>query len=834
MAAPRRKSPTELDEYRSKRNFQRTPEPSGAVSASQGRRFVIQKHAASHLHYDFRLEMGGTLKSWAVPKGPSLDPKVKRLAIHVEDHPLDYATFEGVIPQGEYGGGTVMIWDQGEWLPEGDVEAAYLKGHLRFNLRGKKLQGGWSLVRTTKNDGKEQWLLLKGRDEFASEQDVLNDLPNSVVSKRSMETIALERQRVWHSKTNATQTTLPETLLPQLATLVDKVPEGDDWLHEIKYDGYRLMCRLVADEVRLLTRNGNDWSARFPALCAAIKRLPLKQGWLDGEVVVVERNGKTSFQALQNILGNDSDKGIAYYLFDILYRDDDDLTKMPLLERKRVLASLLSETNQTLLRYADHVLGRGLLTLDNACELHLEGIIAKRCDGVYHPGRCHDWLKIKCLQRQEFVIGGYTKPAGVRQGFGALLLGAYTEPGKLRYVGRVGTGFTNKLLDDLQRRLKALTIKASPFIEKVPGRELQWVQPTLVAEVEFANWTGDGVLRHASFQGLREDKAAQEVLLETSTVREPVIKPVRRKKEKTNALARHDIHLSNSEKIFYPEVGLTKGDIGAYYEAIAQRILPELDGRLLTLMRCPHGHQGGCFFQKHPAAGVHASIERVEIKEHDGLATYLAVKSVSGLMSLVQLGILEIHVWGSKYRHLEYPDRLVFDLDPDENLSWQWVIDGAVELHQRLLELGLSSWVKSTGGKGLHVVVPIVPKYDWDIIKAFTKALAVECVSAAPHRYTANMSKAKRHGKIYIDYVRNSRGATAIANYSTRARTGAPVAVPLSWEELATLPRSDAYNVKNISQRLNTTMNHDPWEDFRQVKQGLTKAMLKRLGLDAR
>jgi bifunctional non-homologous end joining protein LigD len=936
-----------LEKYRRKRDFKKTPEPAGRPHAKGGNSFVIQKHAARRLHYDFRLEMDGVLRSWAVPKGPSLDPGEKRLAVHVEDHPIEYGGFEGTIPAGQYGGGTVLLWDRGTWHPEGDPLAGYRKGHLRFRLAGEKLHGGWNLVRMhgeRAGEDKENWLLIKENDEAArpgSADAIVRERPESVDTGLGLEEIAADPDRVWQSDRaekvakkgekkaaaprpakvprraalaaavpdpkeipGARKGALPARVAPQLATLVDAAPHGAEWLHEIKYDGYRALCAVRGGKARVLTRNGKDWTDRFAVVAHAAAALPVKDALLDGEVVVIEADGTTSFQALQNALGEGRESDLVYFAFDLLHLDGYDLRPAPLAARKQALAALLAGADPAgTICFSDHVEGEGESFYRQACSFALEGVVAKRADLPYRSGRHKDWLKVKCLQRQEFVIGGFTEPEGSRKGLGALLLGVYEEGegGDLVFAGKVGTGFDDRMLLDLRKRLGKLERRESPFAS--PPRELargtargdvHWVAPRLVAEIAFTEWTREGILRHPTFQGLREDKDPGEVLREraapaaeaaaaagkgpakgkkagarktartgTTQSAAKATRPAAKKtgggkagRKGTAAAARSavapqpaaavastaragksgkemevgGIRLTHPDKVLFPGMGLTKRELALYYEHIAGWILPHLAGRPLTLVRCPEGQGKECFYQKHVTDQFPPAVHRVEVEENAKTVPYGAVDSLAGLLSLVQMGVLELHIWGAHRDDIERPDYVVFDLDPDVGLAWERVVAGARLLRDLLAGLGLRSFLKTTGGKGLHVVVPLTRRLGWDEVKAFTKAVAEAVAAAEPERYTANLSKAKRSGRIFIDYLRNGRGATSIAAYSTRARPGAPVSTPLHWDELDSDVRANSFDVRNLPARLES-LRADPWQGFAKVRQSITAAMRKAVGL---
>ena len=811
-----------LDIYRRKRDFRRTPEPRGKTARHAGYHYVIQKHDARRLHYDLRLELDGVFKSWAVPKGPSLDPHDKRLAVHVEDHPLEYGSFEGNIPKPEYGAGAVIVWDRGKWIPAGDAHEGYRNGHLHFRLEGEKLRGDWKLVRTNnKASGKEQWLLLKADDTYASNVDIVETLPDSVASGRSIADVRANR-------VSPTRIKLPRLLPPQLATLVEHAPAGPDWWHEIKYDGYRVLCRVEHKQARLWSRNGKELTRKMQALARAVERLPgLDNGWLDGEVVALQSDGRTNFSALQAALSEGRDRDLVYYLFDLPYFNGADLTQEPLRMRKAKLATLLRTRATGPLRFSDHVQGDGPVFHRQACEFGLEGVVSKRADAPYRANRGTDWVKAKCRLRQEFVVGGYSEPGGTRAGLGALLLGVYAD-GRLRYCGRVGTGFDDKTLRALRRRLDTLAIDATPFTTPLPAEakrgRVHWVKPQTVIEVEFTGWTDDDMVRQGSFQGIREDKRPADVVRERATP--PDIAAPRA----TPSAPRRSAKLSNADKVLYPEDGLTKQDLARYYEAVADWFLPEVRDRPLTLLRCPNGHTKECFFQKHAGEGTPAVVHRIPITEDDGVEQYLAVDSLEGVWALVQLGVLEMHVWGARADRPEYPDRLVFDLDPDPSVSWDEVVAAARLTRKRLDDLGLASFARTTGGKGLHVVVPLVRRHDWNVVKEFAKAVAEDLVRLHPDRYTARLPLAARRGKIFIDYLRNGRGATAIASYSTRARPHATVAMPLRWDEVTAALRPGDYTLLTVPARL-AQRKRDPWAGFDDARQSLTQRARRELGI---
>ncbi|HEX4415080.1 MAG TPA: DNA ligase D [Lacipirellulaceae bacterium] len=897
-----------LKEYKRKRDFKKTSEPAGKVKATRGHSFVIQKHDASRLHYDFRLEYDGTLKSWAVPKGPSLDPSVKSLAVQVEDHPIEYATFEGTIPEGEYGGGTVMVWDRGSWEPEEDADQGFKKGRLKFTLHGEKLHGSWALVRMggRAGEGGKNWLLIKHRDEAAkptAKYDVTKREPLSVATGRDLDQIATDADAVWTSEGKVTgkkakqaaavkktakkksaekpvkkkrhtappskkelaelsgvrKAGLPKEFQPQLATLASRVPTEGDWLHELKFDGYRIVAHVNGGKVRLVTRNDNDWTKRFQVVADALTEISVEVAIFDGEVVSLDEHGVSNFQKLQNALKTGDDATLVYYVFDLPYLNGYDLTEVPLVDRKETLARLLLSANPSnggVVRYSDHIAGQGADVLRQACQSGMEGIVAKRADSVYHPFRSPDWLKVKCMKQQEFVIGGYSKPEGSRVGFGALLLGYY-EKKDFVYAGRVGTGFTTQSLKELMAELEKRQVDEPAFSNPPRGAQVRgvtWVRPELVGEIEFAEWTSDGRLRHPSFNGLREDKPAKQVVREKekspsqlagshhrnghhstngaahmpTQTRKPSkgavgdSKPVRNMKPTAGETVIGGVRLSHPDRVLYPEQGFTKRDLAEYYETVADWILPYVVGRPLTLVRCPEGYQGECFFQKHLTGSLPDAVRGVMVDVKGKQEKYVAIDDVSGLVALVQMGVLELHPWPAREDNLERPDQLVFDLDPGEGVTWGDIVHGAREVRKRLESAGLKTFLRTSGGKGLHIVVPLSRRNDWDDFKAFAKSVADAMTRDEPDRYIATLSKAKRKGKIFVDYLRNQRGATAVASYSTRRRKGAPVAVPIAWDELSTRTQPDMFNIKNLPKRL-SKLKKDPWADFFKVRQSITR-----------
>jgi bifunctional non-homologous end joining protein LigD len=832
----------QLAEYKRKRDFKITAEPRGRVGHRRGHSFVIQEHAATRLHYDFRLEADGVLKSWAVPKGPSLDPKVKRLAVQVEDHPLSYAGFEGTIPPHQYGAGEVIVWDRGTWHSEGDALAQLRKGHLRFTLEGEKLHGGFSLIRTRQGEGKPSWLLVKADDEAArpeSEYDITRERPESVISGKVLDVetgaarprarrpvakrvaVAPVRSQPARSTQAVGQDPLPDFIAPQLATLVSEPPREDYYLSELKFDGYRALARVHGGKATLYTRRGNDWTHKFAAIARILSGFAIDSAFLDGEIVVLGEDGESDFQALQNALDAGVDAPLYYQVFDLLYLNGVDLRRQPLVERKELLRALLANNPHERIRYSDHYVGSAPAFFQKARARHLEGILCKDGRQPYVSGRTTDWLKVKCKRQQEFVIVGYSTPQGSRQHLGALLL-ATRDPGAhtLRYVGRVGTGFSRESLSELRERLEARKTDEPPVANPARVAGVTWVRPELICQIQFGHFTQDGLLRQAVFMGLRDDKKADEVSVEL-----PVKPPGRRRRAVSRrdadgaAPTAADVPLSHPDKVLYPPDGPTKQELADYYDRVASRIWPYVKGRPLALLRCPNGYTGSCFFQKHadldhPEPGIAA----LPVTDKSGTSMYRYLQAPAGLRSLVQLGSLELHVWGARADDLEHPDELVFDLDPGPDVPWRQTVAAARRLRERLLQLGLKSFPKLTGGKGLHLHVPIAPRYGWEQIKAFCHAVARQLEDEQPEQFTSNASKAKRPGKIYIDYLRNQRGALYVAPLSPRAREGAAVAAPITWQALTARRRPDSYTVRTIGRYLQT-YKRDPWAGYTRLAQ---------------
>jgi bifunctional non-homologous end joining protein LigD len=770
-----------LATYNAKRDFAKTREPQGILAPARGNRFMVQKHDATRLHWDLRLEVDGVMKSWAVTRGPSLDPADKRLAVQTEDHPLSYADFEGTIPAKEYGGGTVMLWDDGSWAPLPGKSAADLeKGHLHFVLDGERMKGEWLLVRL-KPRGKERntnWLLRKVADDFAGgSDDLVEGALTSVKTGRTMQQIAEGKAaRIlpgWRKAAPpkravkaAGKARMPAFRALQLCTLVDSVPAGSGWIHEVKYDGYRALVAVAGGRAKVFTRTGLDWSDKFPGIVEAAATLPVGSALIDGEIVAFDQ-GKPDFSRLQDAISNGGE--MTLFAFDLLELDGRKLEKQGNVVRKEQLRGVLDGADARL-QFAEHIVGSGETLFETMCREGYEGIVSKRADAPYAGRRSSDWLKIKCLHRQEFVIIGWLG-SEKRRGFRSLLLGV-KEGDKLRYAGKVGTGFSQETIAAIGEKLDRLARK-TPAVDapRAATRGAHWVTPKLVAEVAYAEVTPDGVLRHSSFIGLRSDKEAAEVTLE-----QPRAAP---------ASSQTTIRITNPDRQLFDQSTVTKGDLAAFYETMAPVILPFAANRPISLVRCPQGRARHCFFQKHDAGSFGDHVHHVDIREKDGSTEpYLYVTDTDGLVACVQMGTIEFHGWGSSIRTLEKPDRMVFDLDPDEGLGFDQVKKAAVDLKQHLADIGLVSFAMLSGGKGVHVVVPLIPGAEWPVVKDFADRFSRALAQAEPDRFTATMSKAKRKGRIFIDWLRNQRGATAVMPYTVRARAGAPVAAPVTWAEL--------------------------------------------------
>lgn len=759
-----------LEIYNAKRDFAKTAEPKGKRGVGTGgNSFVVQKHDATRLHWDFRLEIDGVLKSWAVTRGPSLDPDDKRLAVRTEDHPLDYGSFEGTIPKGEYGGGTVMLWDRGNWAPvEGKSASDLEKGHLHFTLDGERMKGEWLLIRLKPKPGerRENWLLRKIADDHAGSGDELVERAlTSVATGRTMQEIAAGRKLKPRKRSRAAK---PPPFEPvQLATLVDHVPDGGDWIHETKYDGYRALLSAGAEKARIFTRTGLDWSDKFPGLISAAAALDCDSALIDGEIVVLDDKGHPDFSALQDAISN-GDPEALFFAFDILKLDGEDLKDLPNIDRKERLRPIIPGTGA--IHFAEHVVGSGEPLLRAMCDAGLEGIISKRAAASYQGKRSKAWLKVKCTKRQEFVIIGWTQSSARLRALGALLVATRDRGSDLRYAGKVGTGFAAETLDKLRAELEPLATETPPVdVPRSARRNAQWVRPELVAEIAYGELTAGGILRHASFIGMRRDKPASKVEAETAQPAPP----------------QTTVKISNRERIVFPESGITKGDLADYVQHMSGLILATAAGRPLSLVRCPEGRAKQCFFQRHGADNLGEDIRSLPVKGKDGKTrAYLYVEDATGLMETIQMGTIELHGWGAKADAIETPDRMIFDLDPDVGLGFDAVRSAARDIRKHLSDLGLVSFAMLSGGKGIHVIVPLTPGAEWPAISDFAERFAKAIAAQAPDRYVATMSKAKRKGRIFIDWLRNQRGSTAILPYSARARPGAPVAAPISWAEL--------------------------------------------------
>ena len=871
-----------LAEYARKRDFDRTPEPkpvrpphspsrrvgkakrahppSPDPPAGEGAResaplptlleegkeeaagaFVVQKHAARRVHYDLRLELDGVLKSWAVTRGPSLALGERRLAVRTEDHPIEYLDFEGNIPKGEYGGGSMIVWDQGRWTPEGDPHKGLTKGHLAFSLDGARLKGKWHLVRMKPRRGEktEPWLLIKSDDEFArqaGDPEITDEEVTSHISGRTNEELAAAGTlRVDHEQRAATARArrrllpdvgkvpgarkglLPTFLEPSLASPCDKPPSGPKWIHEIKHDGYRIQARINGRETRLLTRKSLDWTARFRTIADALAELGLASALIDGETVVEDEKGISSLNNLQADLKAGRRDRFRYYVFDLLYCEGYDLTKATLIDRKQLLHDIvIALSPRSPVRFSEHLETDGPTMLEHSCRLGLEGIISKRRDLPYRPGRGDHWFKAKCQQSQEFVILGYVTSTAASRAIGALALGYYSD-GQLAYAGRVGTGWSADVAASLYAELNKIKTTKPALRNALPAgaeKGVVWTEPRLVCAVEYRDWTHDGLIRQSSFKGLREDKPAQEISLESPLPHESgrVGRGTKKVQSQSNP---GEIRLTHPERILWPEAGITKQGLADFYADIADWILPHVAGRVLSLLRCPSGTSSKCFFAKHPWSGLDDGVQRVDVGENEPM---IAIDTLAGLMSLVQAGVVEIHPWGSRVDRLDQPDRLIFDLDPGEDLPWSAVIVAAGAVRDRLASHGLKGFVKTSGGKGLHVVVPVEPSASWAEAKAFAASVAESMAADQPDRYVATVAKRARRGRVFIDYLRNDRGSTAVAPYSTRALPQASVSTPLEWDELSEGLRSDHFTVGNVRHRLHF-LKRDPWQGFFTARQ---------------
>jgi bifunctional non-homologous end joining protein LigD len=843
-----------LAEYKRKRNFRATPEPASGGQRGHGI-FVVQLHHASHRHYDFRLEHAGTLKSWAVPKGPSFDPTVKRMAVQVEDHPLSYAGFEGDIPEGNYGAGHVDVFDRGTWEPVGSVRDGLAKGELKFTLNGDVLRGSWVLVRTRKDGKKPQWLLIKHRDAYAGKREA-----DDFVDPRSDRPLPLrERRKVWKdakparaavdARVRSAERGIVEAMddgpfQPELCKPEQRVPTGDAWLHEAKWDGYRILATIKGRRVRLWSRNGLEWTRRLPELVDALRSLGVKSAQLDGEMVAL-RDGRDDFNSLQGRLSAAQKAPLAYMLFDLPYLDGRSLRELPLLERKARLEALLKKHRGTLLKYSAHQVGDGPQVYAEAVRAGLEGIISKRVDSSYRGARNGDWIKVKSRRSDEFVVVGFTEPKGSRSGIGALLLARPRPRGGLDYIGRVGTGFSSEQLRTLRKDLAGTRIEEpAADVSKMTRADRSaatWVEPALVVEVYHQGLGGQGLLRQPALKTVREDKSLDDLVKDArpaprasaarakkAAVRTPraaaaVAKVEAKKMPKPGgaAAAPDGVRLTHPEREVFPGSGITKADVAAYYVKVAPLLLADIGGRPLSVLRCPDGVGEACFFQKHTGRGWGDHVRAVDVKEKGGGSDrYLAVDDATGVLQLVQMNVLEFHPWGARASDLEHADRIIFDLDPHPSVAWSEVKKAARTVRDALAAIGLESFLRTSGGKGLHVVVPLAPAAPWADAKGFAEQVADTLASARPQTFVNTAGEQKRERRIFIDWLRNARGATSVGSYSLRARDRAPVAMPIEWSELARLRSPAAYDIRSALAKI-ARRKRDPWEGFDRVRQAL-------------
>ena len=831
-----------LKAYREKRDFSKTSEPAGREENIRAKKsalsFVIQKHWATRLHYDLRLELEGAMKSWAVPKGPSFDPNDKRMAVHVEDHPISYNTFEGEIPRGQYGAGKVIVWDKGIWIPLENPHKGYRDGKLKFELHGHKLHGHWTLVRMKHSEEQRQeaWLLIKEKDQYArpsSEYSVVDEMPDSVShleipqlhdtgTSTALAIPGGAEKKKDALPAGAVKAGLPLMLEPELATLVDGLPnDAAEWIYEIKLDGYRLLTRIDGKEARFFTRNGNDWSHKLPDLLKAINRMNLKPGWLDGEIVVLNQSGVPDFQALQNAFDNDRTQSIRYFLFDLPFYGGYDLRASPLTVRRELLKTLFEKPAPEQIRFSEIFDAPPDAVLDSACRLGLEGIIAKRKTSTYVSRRSPDWIKLKCAHRQEFVIGGYTDPKGSREGIGSLLLGYYDEDEDLQYAGNVGTGFNDKTLRELKAKFEKIHSESCPFVRRSAiDKKAHWIKPILVAEVTFGEWTRGGHIRHAVFRGLRSDKKADAIVRE---------KPIHAGSAGavSSASIPSSLRITNPDRVIDPSTGFKKIDLIRYYGLIAPLMMEHLKGRPVSLVRAPEGISGELFFQKHVEKERMRGVNQLDPSLDPDHKSLLEIANAEGLLTAAQMNVVEFHTWNATKDKIDKPDRIMFDLDPGEGVQWSDMREAAQLVSIFLKELELRSFLKTSGGKGLHVIVPIKRFYDWDTVKEFSQAIVQHLAATIPQRFVAKSGPRNRVGKIFIDYLRNGFGATTVSAWSVRARPGLGVSVPLAWEELESLTSGDRWSALNIHQRLDR--GNEPWSDYESVKQTITPAM-KKLG----
>ncbi|MCD2516418.1 DNA ligase D [Massilia sp. G4R7] len=871
--------PDALKLYKAKRNFAVTPEPAeGGTPGTEALTFVIQKHWATRLHYDFRLELDGAMKSWAVPKGPSYDTHDKRMAVHVEDHPISYSDFEGTIPPKQYGAGKVIIWDKGTWTPIGDPHEGYRKGNLKFEIHGHKMQGRWVLVRMKgRGEKQEAWLLIKENDEYAKsaeEFSVVDEMPDSVkdlpMPKRGRGKVAalkaqaeVEAPRKPARKSaakpaakaaakpaakrakkaepgmpeGAKKARLPEEFTPELATLVDSAPlDPAEWVFEVKFDGYRMLARVEKGEVRLITRNANDWTDKLLPLKEELEGMGLPDGWYDGEIVVHDEQGRPNFGLLQLAFDGVRTADIQYFLFDIPYCGGYDLRDVPLVERRAALEAILEGAKSERVRFSAEFGDKPDELVVAACRIGLEGVIGKRRDSRYVSRRSPEWIKLKCGLRQEFVIGGWTDPKGSRKGIGSLLLGTYDREGVLRYAGNVGSGFNHASLKDIRERLEALAADESPFPPRaVPGRQHHWVKPTLVAEVSFSEWTSAGAVRHPVFQGLREDKPAKGITREEPRHIDDVDKPaladapVSPPPAGLHGKLPDTLRVTNPDRVIDPSSGATKLDVIRYYALVGELMMEHLKRRPVTLVRAPAGIGAELVFQKHADVKKLPGVKQMDAALDPSNPPMLEIAGVEGILSVAQWNAIEIHTQNAVAKTYEQPDRMVFDLDPGEGVEWKAMQEAAQIMRAFLDELGLPSFLKTSGGKGLHVVVPVKPEYGWDTVKAFSQAIVRHLAGTLPERFAFKSGPKNRVGKIFIDYLRNGRGATTICAWAARARPGLGISVPLEWDELMALKSSAQWTVMNVHTRLDK--GNDPWSGYAKAGKGMTKAM-KVLGFE--
>ena len=895
--------PDALKLYKAKRNFDITSEPAeGGTPGLDALTFVIQKHWATRLHYDFRLELDGTMKSWAVPKGPSYDTHDKRMAVHVEDHPISYSDFEGTIPPKQYGAGKVIIWDKGSWEPIGDPKEGYRKGHLKFEIHGHKMHGRWALVRMKgRGEKQEGWLLIKENDEYArpaEEFSVVDEFPDSVkdlpmpkpargkvaalkadaaargqtqsqdeaprkpARKRAAPAKAAAKPAAKAAAAKATTkkspsrrakgsavampdgalpAALPEEFTPELATLVDAPPlDPAEWVFEVKFDGYRMLARVEDGAVRLVTRNANDWTDKLKPLQEELERMRLPDGWYDGEIVVYDENGKPNFGLLQLAFDGIRTADIQYFLFDVPYCDGHDLRDVPLVERRAVLEAVLKKAKSERVRFSAEFGDKPDELVVAACRIGLEGVIGKRRDSRYVSRRSPEWIKLKCGLRQEFVIGGYTDPKGSRKGVGSLLLGTYDREGVLRYAGNVGSGFNHASLMDISERLEALRTDESPFPPRaVPGRQHHWVKPTLVAEVSFSEWTNTGSVRHPVFQGLRNDKPARGITREEPRAIEDIEEPAKKAALTDEPVSPpppglhrslpETLRVTNPDRVVDPSSGATKLDVIRYYALVGELMMEHLKRRPVTLVRAPSGIGAELVFQKHADVRKMPGVKQMDAALDPSNPPMLEIVTVEGILSVAQWNAIEIHTQNAVAKAYEQPDRMVFDLDPGEGVEWKQMQEAAQIMRAFLDELGLPSFLKTSGGKGLHVVVPVKPEYGWDTVKAFSQAIVRHLAGTLPDRFAFKSGPKNRVGKIFIDYLRNGRGATTICAWAARARPGMGISVPLAWDELMTLKSSAQWTVMNVHTRLDK--GTEPWSGYAKAAKGITKAM-KILGFE--